>query len=98
MTKTQKRLALAVSVFVFIASGLAACIWLAGYDSRCGGHTAKPAVLIGAEAIGPACARRAGLIQAAKKSGKSSRVQLFSRSSAPREDSRTRDLFEAIEQ
>ena len=37
MTKTQKRLALAVSVFVFIASGLAACIWLAGYDSRCGG-------------------------------------------------------------
>jgi hypothetical protein len=37
MTKTQKRLALAVSVFVFIASGLAACIWLSGYDHRCDG-------------------------------------------------------------
>ncbi|MEN6536668.1 MAG: hypothetical protein ABFD89_23635 [Bryobacteraceae bacterium] len=60
----------------------------------CGRSTAKPAVLIGSEAIGPTCARRAGLIQAAKKSGKTSRVQLFSRAAAPREDTRTRDLFE----
>lgn len=60
----------------------------------CGRSTAKPAVLIGSEAIGPTCARRAGLIQAAKKSGKASRVRLFARSTALREDMRTRDLFE----
>lgn len=64
----------------------------------CGRHTSKPAVLIGSEAIGPVCARRAGLIQAAKKSGKLSRVQLFSRSNAPRGDTRTRDLFEEVGQ
>ena len=60
----------------------------------CGRSTAKPAVLIGSEAIGPTCARRAGLIQTAKKVGKASRVQLFARSTAKRGDMRTRDLFE----
>ena len=64
----------------------------------CGRHTSKPAVLIGSEAIGPVCARRAGLIQAAKKSGKLSRVQLFRGQSAPREDPRMRALFEGVEQ
>ena len=64
----------------------------------CGRHTTKPAVLIGKEAVGPVCARRVGLIQAAKKSGKASRVQLFSRAGAPRSDTRTRDLFEEAAQ
>ena len=64
----------------------------------CGRRTTKPAVLIGPEAIGPVCARRAGIIQAAKKSGKLSRVQLFSRSHAQSGDTKTRDLFEETAQ
>ena len=37
MTSIQKRLVLALSVFVFLCSGCAVCIWLSGFDSKCSG-------------------------------------------------------------
>ena len=65
----------------------------------CGRRTTKPAVLIGAEAIGPVCARRAGLIEAAKSSGKGSRIRLFFASRSPRGTAAatTGDLFDGID-
>ena len=65
----------------------------------CGRHTAKPAVLIGSEAIGPTCARRAGLIQAAKSSSKGSRIRLVFASRSPRGTAAatTGDLFDGID-
>ena len=65
----------------------------------CGRRTTKPAVLIGSEAIGPVCARRAGLIEAAKSSGKGSRIRLFFASRSPRgmAEATTGDLFDGTE-
>ena len=67
--------------------------------AMCGRQTTKPAVLIGEDAIGPVCARRAGLIQVAKSSGKGGRIRLFSASRAPRgmATPTTGDPFEGIE-
>lgn len=55
------------------------------------GHPTKPAVMLGNHAVGPKCARRAGLIERAKK--RQGYVRLFDRARAPA-DPRTRDLFE----
>ena len=65
----------------------------------CGRRTTKPAVLIGSEAIGPVCARRAGLIQAAKSGSKGSRIRLVFASRSPRGTAAatTGDLFDGID-
>ena len=65
----------------------------------CGRRTAKPAVLIGSEAIGPVCARRAGLIKAAKSSSKGSRIRLVFAPRSPRgaAAATTGDLFDGID-
>ena len=61
----------------------------------CGRPTAKPALLIGEEAIGPVCARRAGLLKAAKSAGKRSRFRVCSHGPrAASEIPATGDLFE----
>ena len=50
-------------------------------------------VFIGAMPVGPVCARRAGLVDLARK--KAGALRLFSvQTRAPRRDARTRDLFE----
>ena len=62
----------------------------------CGRVTLDPAVLIGAEPIGPKCARRAGLLKLAKVKG--GRVVPFKPSTnRVRRDGRTLDLFAAVE-
>ena len=65
----------------------------------CGRGTSKPAVLIGAEAVGPVCARRARLIQAAKYSSKGSRMRLGFASRSPRGTAAatTGDRFDGID-
>lgn len=57
----------------------------------CGRVTLQPAVMLGAEPIGPKCARRARLLKPAKRPG--SRVTAGRRLVA-RRDTRTLDLFE----
>lgn len=65
----------------------------------CGRTTWKPTILIGEEAIGPVCARRAGLIKAAKSSGNGTRFRLFSALRSPRgvPAATTGDLFDGID-
>ena len=52
--------------------------------ARCGRVTFLPAVVIGTQPFGPACARKAGLIEP-KRRGRASEAE---------RDARTRDLFE----
>jgi hypothetical protein len=59
----------------------------------CGRVTLQPAVMLGAEPIGPKCARRAGLLKLAKRPG--SRLSAGKRH-APHRDAKTRDLFEGL--
>jgi hypothetical protein len=59
----------------------------------CGRPLLNPTVMIGREAIGPKCARKAGLTRLAAQTG--SRVLRFSRPKASRADAgRNLDLFE----
>lgn len=60
----------------------------------CGRITLNPAVMLGAEPIGPKCARRAGLL--VLKGRRGSRVTAGIRRVA-RPDPQTPDLFDAIE-
>ena len=60
----------------------------------CGRVTLQPAVMLGAEPIGPKCARRAGLLKLANKRQGS---RLFTnKRHAPHRDAKTRDLFEGL--
>lgn len=61
----------------------------------CGRPTLKPAVLLGAEAIGPTCARRAGLTAIKPRAG--SRMVLPRHQRRPSERGETLDLFESLE-
>ena len=63
----------------------------------CGRATAKPAVMIGTEAIGPACARKAGLLATKPRAG--SAVKILKHKPEPRaqEPGLTGDLFEGME-
>lgn len=57
----------------------------------CGRLTEHPAVMIGREAVGPKCARKAGLTKLAKTNG---RVIRFGRVSAStQQDDRQSDMF-----
>ena len=56
----------------------------------CGRVTLNPAVMLGAEPIGPKCARRAGLLKLKRLSG--SRIAAGVRRS-PKPDQHTLDLF-----
>ncbi len=58
------------------------------------GRLTSPYVWIGGAAIGPKCARRAGLTPA--KMPRGSRVKFAAPSSVARDDNRTMDLFEAM--
>lgn len=59
----------------------------------CGRVTLQPAVMLGAEPIGPKCARRAGLLKLSKRKGS----RLFSgKHHAAHRDTKTRDLFEGL--
>lgn len=61
----------------------------------CGRSLTTPTVMIGSEAIGPVCARKAGLTKLARKTG--SRVLRFGRPTAQEvRDTRTIDLFEDL--
>lgn len=56
------------------------------------GRITEPAVMIGAEAVGPTCARRAGLL--GKKAPKGSAVRIVSYKPKPTEAHETIDMFE----
>lgn len=63
--------------------------------ARCAmcGRPTEPAVMIGAEAIGPTCARRAGLL--GRKPPKGSRVRFIGYKASPRiPELETIDMFE----
>lgn len=59
------------------------------------GRPTKPAVMIGNEAIGPKCARAAGLFSS--KIAKGSRVRFLKDNTKPVKGPRTLDLFPEIE-
>ena len=54
--------------------------------ARCERFTFSPAVVIGGQPFGPACARKAGLIEPKRRR----------RASEAERDTRTKDLFEGI--
>lgn len=58
------------------------------------GRLTTPAVLLGEGElpVGPKCARRAGLLQRARR-GTGARVRLYQGARVPRGDNRTLDLF-----
>lgn len=58
------------------------------------GRPTKPFVTIGAEIVGPKCARRAGLLPSRMPKG--SRVRFTKPSPVAREDNKTLDLFEGL--
>ena len=60
----------------------------------CGKPLLNPTVMIGREAIGPKCARKAGLTKVAKKTG--SRVLFFGRVRNESRDPQTGDLFDVL--
>ncbi|WP_313080494.1 hypothetical protein [Pulveribacter sp.] len=60
----------------------------------CGRSMASATVYIGQLPVGPTCARRAGLVEAARKRRGALRLQLLPRTPAAQRDSRTLDLFE----
>ena len=62
----------------------------------CGRVTHKPAVMIGTEAIGPACARKAGLLASKPRAGSSLKILKHQPTKAD-ERGRTGDLFEGME-
>lgn len=58
----------------------------------CGRALRNPTVMIGREAIGPKCARKAGLTNLAAQTG--SRVLRFGRPKPSRDEGKNLDLFE----
>lgn len=58
----------------------------------CGRSMSAPSVTVGQMAIGPTCARKAGLIELGRK--RSGFVRLFTSMTPRREDEKTMDLFE----
>ena len=60
------------------------------------GRPTEPAVMIGTQAVGPKCARRAGLL--AKKQPKGSSIRIVSYKAAARtSEPQTIDMFENLE-
>jgi len=60
----------------------------------CGRSMAAPAVTVGQLAVGPSCARRAGLIELGRK--RAGFVRLFASMKPTREDDKTMDLFAEV--
>lgn len=60
----------------------------------CGRSMAAPAVTVGQMAIGPTCARKAGLIELGRK--RAGFVRLFAGMKPTREDDKTMDLFDEV--
>ena len=59
------------------------------------GRATEPAVMIGQEAIGPKCARRAGLL--GSKAPKGGRVRVLGRRPARSDGPQTMDLFAGLD-
>ncbi len=62
----------------------------------CGRAMATATVYIGQLPVGPSCARRAGLLEAARRRRGALRLQVLPRVPAGQRDSRTLDLFEGV--
>lgn len=60
----------------------------------CGRAMATATVYIGQLPVGPSCARRAGLMEAARRRRGALRLQVLPRGPAAQGDCRTLDLFE----
>jgi len=56
----------------------------------------QAAIYIGQLPVGPQCARRAGLVEAARRCRGALRLNLLPRVPAGQRDSRTADLFEGL--
>lgn len=63
----------------------------------CGRAMAAATVYIGQLPVGPSCARRAGLMEAARRRRGALRLQVLPRVPAAQRDSRTLDLFEGVQ-
>ncbi len=63
----------------------------------CGRYTSKPAAMIGDQAVGPTCARRAGLLAVKPKAGSAVRILNHKPRKTDDESGRTLDLFEGLE-
>jgi hypothetical protein len=61
----------------------------------CGRAMRQPAVLIGQMGVGPKCARRANLLEPARK--RQGSVRLYLKTPVVREDDKTMDLFDGVE-
>lgn len=60
----------------------------------CGREMASPAVTVGQMAVGPTCARKAGLIEIGRK--RQGAVRLHLKTPVVREDDKTMDLFAEV--